>query len=140
MTTVTKTPKAVNYSPETTVALLAGYAKGDAVEALAAQFGKTTRSIVSKLSKEGVYKKQDAKAKTTGEAVVKAAKADLVTQIAGVLGVPEEKLEGLEKANKSTIQLLLKSLTVDESDFATEQDLAKWEHVVQDEFGDEAVA
>ena len=67
------TDKIVNYTPEQTAQLVANYKAGATVEALATMFGKTTRSVVAKLSREGVY---TAKSKASGVARVK--KADLV--------------------------------------------------------------
>ena len=62
------TDKTVNYTPEQTAQLVAKYNDGVSVESLAEMFGKTTRSIVAKLSREGVY---HAKSKSTGVARVK---------------------------------------------------------------------
>ncbi len=64
MTDVTKT----NYTPEQTTQLVAGYQAGETVEQLAEALGKTVRSVVAKLSREGVYV---AKTKATGQTRVK---------------------------------------------------------------------
>ena len=56
-----KTAKTVNYTPEQTQAILDAYANGSAVEAIAETVGKSVRSIVAKLSREGVYKKKEYK-------------------------------------------------------------------------------
>jgi hypothetical protein len=100
MTEATKT----NYTPEQTQALVAGYQAGETVEQLASQLGKTTRSVVAKLSREGVYK---AKTKTTGARVTK---AQLVSFIASKVGAHEEVLESLEKANHEALELLASRL------------------------------
>jgi hypothetical protein len=115
MTTVSKA-KEVNYTPEQTAQLLAGYAQRldageavkQAVEALSVQFGKTTRSIVAKLSREGVYSKQGYVTKT-GEAVF--SKEAMVSEIARVIGCDITFLDGLDKANKETLRVLLAGLS-----------------------------
>ena len=51
--------KTVNYTPEQTAELVAAYVADSTeatVSAFAEKLGKTTRSIVAKLSREGVYK------------------------------------------------------------------------------------
>ena len=99
------TEKTVNYTPEQTAQLLSGYLAGETVENLAASMGKTTRSVVAKLSREGVYK---SKAKTTGVARVK--KADLVDKLADACGVAPEVFESLEKANHDVLEALVAKL------------------------------
>ncbi len=101
MTDVTKT----NYTPEQTTQLVAGYQAGETVEQLAEALGKTVRSVVAKLSREGVYV---AKTKTTGQARVK--KAELVDKLAGACGVAPEVFESLEKANHDVLEALVARL------------------------------
>ena len=101
MTDVTKT----NYTPEQTTKLVAGYLDGQTVEALAEAMGKTVRSVVAKLSREGVYV---AKTKTTGVARVR--KADLVDKLATACGVAPEVFESLEKANHDVLEALVAKL------------------------------
>jgi len=101
MTEATKT----NYTPEQTEQLVQGYKEGLTVETLALQLGKSTRSVVAKLSREGVYK---AKSKATNTARVK--KADLVDVLAYRCGVPAEIFESLEKANHDVLETLVAKL------------------------------
>ena len=101
------TSKTVNYTPEQTAQAIADYAAGLTVESIATKLGKTTRSIVAKLSREGVYK---AKEYTTKKGEKPIAKEKFVEQIANVLGVSADQLGGLEKANKSTLELIFKGL------------------------------
>ena len=101
MTDVTKT----NYTPEQTTQLVADYKSGKTVEQLAEALGKTTRSVVAKLSREGVYV---AKTKTTGVARVK--KAELVDKLAQACGVAPEVFESLEKANHDVLEALVARL------------------------------
>jgi hypothetical protein len=96
------TEKTVNYTPEQTAELVEAYKSGTSVENLAVLFGKSTRSVVAKLSREGVYKP---KTKASGVARVK--KADLVDTLAMACGVPSELFESLEKANHEVLEVLV---------------------------------
>jgi hypothetical protein len=104
---MTTNAKAVNYTKEQTDDLKARYATGESVAELAKAFGKTTRSIVAKLSREGVYKAKEYVSKT-GEKPV--AKEQIIEQIANLLGVESDKLGGLEKANKGVLKLIFEGL------------------------------
>ena len=95
------TDKTVNYTPEQTAQLVEAYKAGTSVENLATQLGRSTRSIVAKLSREGVYQ---AKSKTSGVARIK--KADLVDEIANRCGVAPEIFESLEKANHDVLETI----------------------------------
>ena len=98
------TDKIVNYTPEQTAQLVAKYQAGTTVEQLAEMFGKTTRSIVAKLSREGVY---HAKTRTT---VVRVKKAELVDRIAALCGANPEAFDSLEKANHEVLEAILSNL------------------------------
>lgn len=110
MTAKTTTAKAVNYTAEQTAAMLAAYTAEPTVatvEAIAAELGKSVRSIVAKLSREGVYKKKEYKTKT-GEAVVK--KDEAADEIGALLGMAENDVESLTKANKNALKTILDAL------------------------------
>lgn len=99
--------KAVNYTPEQTAQVIADYTAGITVEQIAMAMGKSVRSIVAKLSREGVYQKKAYKTKT-GEAVVKKdAHADA---IGAILRLPENDIESLTKANKSALKAIFDAL------------------------------
>lgn len=100
---MTATPQ--NYTPEQTLQLVEGYKAGQTVEMLAQAMGKTTRSVVAKLSREGVYQ---AKQRATGQARVR--KAELVDQLAQACGVAPEVFESLEKANHDVLEALVAKL------------------------------
>ncbi len=104
--------KVENYSAEVTEKLLSAWGASDkskaAVEALAATFGKTARSIVAKLSREKVYVKQ---AYVTKAGTVPVSKEEHVNAIAAFCGVRPDQLESLEKANKGVLQILQDVLT-----------------------------
>jgi len=98
---------AVNYSAEQTARVIVGYTDGVTVESLAAEMGKSVRSIIAKLSREGVYK---AKVYTTkvGEPVIKKdAHADA---IGSILNLSESETESLTKANKSVLRKIFEAL------------------------------
>lgn len=99
------TEKTVNYTEALTKELVDRYVAGETVEALASALGKSTRSVVAKLSREGVYK---SKAKTSTVARVK--KADLVDTLAAACGVAPEVFESLEKANHDVLEALVAKL------------------------------
>ena len=95
----------MNYTSEMTEKLIEKYRSSptmETVEELAKEFGKPKKSIIGKLSREGVYRRQTYTGKT-GEVPV--TKNELVTEIAEYLGLGE--LEGLEKAPKNTLKRML---------------------------------
>ena len=97
---------AVNYTEEMTKELITEYQKNpcrDTVEALAKRFEKTTKSVIGKLSREGVYIREAYKTKTGEDPVTK---VEIVTDICDALGVEVSYLEGLEKSPKGTLKKL----------------------------------
>jgi len=99
--------KTVNYTPEQTVEMLAAYTAAptaETVTALAEKLGKTTRSIIAKLSREGVYKKKEYTTKK-GEKPVK--KDNLANQLGAICGLSEAEVDSLEKANKTALVKIL---------------------------------
>lgn len=101
--------KATNYTPEQTVQLVQDYQSGVTVESLAETFGKSVRSIVAKLSREGVYKKKEYVSKT-GESPV--AKDTLADNIASWCNLTESETESLTKANKTALQKILVKVSI----------------------------
>ena len=99
--------KTVNYTPEMTVQMLKAYAEGSTVESIAESMGKTVRSVVAKLSREGVYRKKEYTTKG-GDAPV--AKEYLADQIGGVVGLSEGEIDSLTKANKTALAKVLAML------------------------------
>ena len=94
------TAKTVNYTPEMTAKMLADYAAGVTPEMMAEALGKSVRSIVAKLSREGVYKKKEYKTKTGETPVKKDAHADFIGE---ALGLTEADTDSLTKANKTAL-------------------------------------
>lgn len=94
--------KNVTYTPEQTNQAVQDYQAGMAIEAIALTLGKSTRSVIAKLSREGVYQ---AKAKAGATRVTKAV---MVAAIAAVVG--EGTLDSLEKASHEDLALLFNHL------------------------------
>ena len=75
----------------------------ETVDALAEELDKSVKSIIGKLSREGVYRKQVYTTKT-GEVPV--TKEFLILGLAELFEVDSSKLMGLEKAPKQVIKFL----------------------------------
>jgi hypothetical protein len=101
------TAKTVNYTPEQTAQIVGDYQAGFSVENIAEMTGKSVRSIVAKLSREGVYKKKEYLTKTGERAVKKDVHADA---IGAILKLPENDVESLTKANKSALKAIFEAL------------------------------
>lgn len=99
--------KVLNYTPEQVAALRADYADGVSVEMIAEKLGKSVRSIVAKLSREGVYQKKEYVSKT-GEKPVK--KDTVADAIGAVLLLTEAETESLTKANKTALAKIFSAL------------------------------
>jgi len=96
-----------NYSDEMVARMVEDYQANpnmDTVKTLAQSFGKTTRSIIAKLSREGVYQAQPRTTKS-GEPVVQ--KRELVQEIARLLNTDEEQIASIVKATKADLKNLV---------------------------------
>lgn len=102
---MTAQAKTQNYTPEQTEEIVSRYKAGEAVEAIAEALGRSSRSIVAKLAREGVYE-----AKNKQKAPARMRKADLVDQIAKHCGVAPELFETLEKANLDVLEVIAAKL------------------------------
>ena len=100
------TDKSVNYTAEQTVALVNDYKAGTTVEALAAAFGKSVKSVVAKLSREGVYKTKEKATSAT-----RMTKAALVEYAEDLLQLERGKLGSFQKADKAALEALAAALT-----------------------------
>jgi response regulator RpfG family c-di-GMP phosphodiesterase len=94
-----------NYTPEMTAEIVTSYQAGQTVETIAERTGKSVRSVVAKLSREGVYV---AKSKAKGTAAPR--KAELITEIATAIGTSEELIESLEKATREALELIARAV------------------------------
>lgn len=99
--------KQVNYTPEMTAKALSEYASGTSVEAIAEMLGRNVKSIIAKLTREGVYKKKEYVSKTGEKPVKKDATADA---IGVVLNMTESEIESLTKANKTALVKIFSAL------------------------------
>lgn len=97
----------VNYTAEQTAQVVADYQAGVSVESIAESMGKTTRSIIAKLSRVGVYKAKEYKTKA-GEKVEK--KDETADAIGAILGFTESETESLTKANKTVLRKIFAAL------------------------------
>jgi len=103
---------ATNYTEEQVAHMIEAYqANPDraTVDMLANDLDKSTKSIIGKLSREGVYRKAVYKTKT-GELPI--TKAEIIVEVAKVLNTDSLKLMGLEKAPKQDLKHLLEKARV----------------------------
>lgn len=110
MTTKTTTTKAVNYTAEQTAAMVQQYTAAPTAETVASMaeaLGKSVRSIVAKLTREGVYKKKEYTTKK-GEAPV--TKEELASKLAELCGLSEAEADSMAKANKTGLQKIIAKL------------------------------
>ncbi len=107
MTTATKI---VNYTETQTAQMVQEYTASptkETVAMLAESFGKSVRSIVAKLSREGVYLKAERTTKGGEPIQKKDATADA---IGAVLMLTEAETESLTKANKTALTKIFAAL------------------------------
>ena len=99
---------AKNYTDEMVSEMTTQYTANptrETVDALADQFGKTTRSIIAKLSREGVYVAQPRTTKS-GEPVI--SKSELVSTLEAHFGI---EIPTLVKAGKQDLQTLVDAIS-----------------------------
>ena len=108
---MTKSTTAVNYSEATVAQMISTYSAATdaesrkaAVSSIASEIGKTVKSVIAKLSREGVYIKA-AKTAKTGKAIVK--KEEMVNDIAMLLDLDFDDVKSLGKATKASLELIL---------------------------------
>ena len=95
------------YTAEQTVELVEAYKvepTQETVTLYAEKFGKTVKSVIAKLSREGVYKKKEYVSKT-GEKPVK--KEELATEFMELFGLSEAEADSIAKANKTALKKIL---------------------------------
>ena len=104
--------KNVNYTPEVTQVIVDSYETDpsmDTVRKLAEIHGKTVKSIIGKLSREGVYQKASYVTKTGAKPITK---AEIVAQITDKLDLDEQAVAGLEKAPKAALVAVRDAVSV----------------------------
>lgn len=112
--------KTVTYTEAQTAELREAYLSNPSVqtvEQFAEKFGKSVRSIVAKLSREGIYKKKEYVSKTGEKPVKKEALADEFQQI---FGLTESEADSITKANKTALKKILDFVRVSSEEFEAE--------------------
>ena len=97
------TAKTVTYTAEQTAAMVAAYAAAPTAETVATfaeKFGKSVKSIVAKLAREGVYKS----AAKTKAASTSTRKDEIVLALELMMGV---ELKSFENATKKDLEAVL---------------------------------
>ena len=89
------------YTPEQEQQLLELYQSGTPVESISQLLNKSTRSIIAKLSRLGVYQ---SKFKTTGPRLTK---MQLVDELEDLLQLEPQTLHSVEKADRDALVQLL---------------------------------
>ena len=105
---------AVNYTEKQVDYMLKTYHKDpnrDTVNVLATELKKSVKSIIGKLSREGIYKKTEYLSKMGEKPVTK---KQMVFKIAKELVGDSMKLAGLEKAPKADLKYLLELVSEEE--------------------------
>ena len=100
----------VNYTEQQVEQMIEAYTKQptrETVENLAEDLDKSIKSIIGKLSREGVYKKTVYKTKT-GESPE--TKKEIVENLAGLLNLEYVQVAGLEKSPKSALKILREAI------------------------------
>lgn len=104
------TEKVLNYTPEQTAELVAAYVAAPTeatVKAMAEKLGKTAKSVIAKLAREGVY---HAKTREAGKRDM--LKSEMVAEIAKLVNRSDEQVESLEKATGPALKAVLDTLVV----------------------------
>ena len=79
----------------------------ETVERLSINMDKSIKSIIGKLSREGVYKKSEYTTKTGEKPITK---LELVVELAELLAIDITALAGLEKAPKTALKALREAI------------------------------
>ena len=101
---------AVNYTEEEVAVMIEKYSNNptrETVEFLAQEMDKSIKSIIGKLSREGVYKKTEYVTKTGEKPITK---VEIVENLEEKLGLPNQTLAGLEKSAKTVLRRLYESV------------------------------
>jgi len=105
----------VNYTEEQVKYMVEAYRDNpsrETVDELAEELNKSVKSIIGKLSREGVYKKTVYKTKTGEDPITK---KELVEELAGILDINANSIVGLEKSPKADLKNLVLTLREYES-------------------------
>ena len=103
---------AINYTSDMVSLMKDRYSANptrETVEELANELNKSIKSVIGKLSREGVYEKTEYLTKTGEKPVTK---RELVEKVSEILAVDYQALAGLEKSPKSSLKLLEETLII----------------------------
>ena len=107
---MTKATKAANYTAQNVEFMVATYSaatdatqRTNAVAVIAQELGKNAKSVIAKLSREGVYVKATKVTKTGAKVETK---AEVVAQIAEKLELDAESIKSLTNATKAALVAL----------------------------------
>ena len=103
--------KNINYTPEMTQQIIETYLADptiSTVEKLAEEHSRTKKSIIGKLSREGVYQKSSYTTKTGDKPITK---LEIVAQIADALNLDCDQIAGLEKTPKLVLVVVRDQIT-----------------------------
>ena len=106
----------VNYTEEQVKEMVAQYSENptrETVEELAEEFNKSIKSIIGKLSREGVYEKTVYKTKTGEDPITK---KELVEELSELVGIEYSMISGLEKSPKIDLKRLVDILREEEDE------------------------
>ena len=101
---------AVNYTEEQVdymKSVYIAFPSRETVEKLAEEYNKSVKSIIGKLSREGVYKKTEYLTKAGEKPITK---MEIVENLADNLGLDTTALAGLEKSPKTALKNLEKAI------------------------------
>ena len=102
----------MNYTPDITAYMLKEYQaepNRETVDRLAKELDKSAKSIIGKLSREGVYRRQ---VYTTKQGAAPVTKLEIVANIAIALGFEADDLLGLDKTPKLVLQKMEKVICI----------------------------
>jgi len=95
-----------NYTESETVYMVEAYKEkptAETVDVLVEQLKRSKKSIIGKLSREGVYRREVYVSKTGEKPITK---VEIVSNISDALGIEVSNLAGLEKAPKEVLRRL----------------------------------
>lgn len=106
----------VNYTEQQVQHMIEEYKNNptrETVENLAEELNKSIKSIIGKLSREGVYQKTVYKTKTGEDPVTK---KELVEELSDLVGIEYDMISGLEKSPKIDLKRLVEILREEEDE------------------------
>ena len=106
----------VNYTEQQVQHMIEQYQSNptrETVENLAEELNKSIKSIIGKLSREGVYQKTVYKTKTGEDPVTK---KELVEELSDLVGIEYDMIAGLEKSPKIDLKRLVEILREEEDE------------------------